>query len=272
MSSSRTTPEQLIARHPLLGKQCSDALRKMASSLRLATLRKGEFICRESTPVVSFWLLQSGEVKLVRHTTKGQSLLIDIILPEEVFGLVFYDHHPVYPYSAVALKDTTCLAFPVKAFQAEAENNGELAKALLQDTCLRLCHSLRMRGLLLEEAPSRVATLLLNLFEKFGRRIPETRAVLAELSGVTVETAIRITRALAEEGILETRRGSIEILDLDAVVVIQKRRPTVFAEPITAESVSQLLGRLIRPDFGRCPQPDKRRAWGQHEDVFTQRG
>lgn len=217
MSSPDEQLKEQVARHPLLGKLRPKTRRQMITDMRMISARKGENICRESDPVGAFWLLQHGEVKLVRHTTKGQTLLIDIILPQETFGLVFYDHDPVYPYSAIALKETTCLAFPLKQLCVEADENADLARALLRDTCLRLCHSLRMRGLMLEEAPVRIATLLLNLTEKFGPVIPETRAVLADLSGLTVETAIRITRSLAEEGIVKTHRGSVEILDLPAL-------------------------------------------------------
>jgi len=217
MSSPDEQFMQQIARHPLLGKIRPPARRDILAEARLAHVPRDGTICREGDPVGAFWLLRSGEVKLARHTTKGQTLLIDIILPDETFALVFYDHHPVYPYSAIALKDSACAAFPLRLLWAEAEENAELARALLRDTCLRLCHSLRMRGLMLEDAPVRVATLLLNLTEKFGPIIPETRAVLADLSGLTVETAIRITRALAEEGIVKTHRGRIEILDLPAL-------------------------------------------------------
>jgi len=56
--------------------------------------------------------------------------------------------------------------------------------------------------------------MLLYLHEKFGRLIPQTRATLAELAGTTVETALRITKALTRSGILATSRGRMEILSL----------------------------------------------------------
>jgi CRP-like cAMP-binding protein len=69
-----------------------------------------------------------------------------------------------------------------------------------------------MRGLSLEQARVRVAHQLLLLSEKFGPVIPQTRAVLAELAGTTVETAIRISNAMARDGVIVTRRGQIEVL------------------------------------------------------------
>jgi len=87
-----------------------------------------------------------------------------------------------------------------------------LQRALLRDTCEKLAHANQMRGLSLEQARVRVAHQLLLLSEKFGPVIPQTRAVLAELAGTTVETAIRISNAMARDGVIVTRRGQIKVL------------------------------------------------------------
>ena len=82
-----------------------------------------------------------------------------------------------------------------------------------------------MRVLWLEEARVRIAYLLLYLYEKFGRVIPETRATIAELAGTSVETAIRITSGLVKRGILATRRGQVEILSLARLRVCAQGEP-----------------------------------------------
>ncbi|MDQ7055705.1 MAG: helix-turn-helix domain-containing protein [Persephonella sp.] len=46
-------------------------------------------------------------------------------------------------------------------------------------------------------------------------RAPITRQDLAEMTGTTVETAIRIMSRWKKEGIVNTERGKIEILDPD---------------------------------------------------------
>lgn len=173
-----------------------------------------EVVCREGDNANHAWLLLDGEVKLIRHTTTGHVLLVDILLAGELFGAVFYTEHPVQPATAMAVKPTRLLTFPISVFTTEQATNPALQSALLEDTCLKLCQSIALRGLGLEEVPVRIASILCRLSEKFGRIIPETRSTLAELAGTTTETAIRVTRDLAEDGVLRLGRGRIEVLDL----------------------------------------------------------
>ena len=148
------------------------------------------------------------------YSTKGTALLLEIVLPNQLFSAVFHAHEPVYPCTAVAMKPTEVLSFRRKDLMEDLENNPPLQKMLLADISLKLCQAVKMRGLWLEEARVRIAQVLLYLCEKFGRLIPETRATVAELAGTSVETAIRITNRLARRGILATGRGQVEILSL----------------------------------------------------------
>jgi CRP-like cAMP-binding protein len=112
------------------------------------------------------------------------------------------------------MKPTELLSFRRKDLMDNLENNPPLQRMLLADTSQKLCQAIQMRGLWLEEARVRIAQVLLYLCEKFGRVIPKTRAIVAELAGTSVETAIRITNRLARRGILATGRGQVEILSL----------------------------------------------------------
>jgi CRP-like cAMP-binding protein len=203
-----------VRANELLSKLRASSKQKLMAGAKFEALETGAAICHQEAPVVRFWLALRGEVKLVKYTTRGVALLIDIILPNELFGTVFYHDNPVYPCTAVAMKRTELLSFRLKDLTDDLEDNPPLQRMLLADTCYKLCQAQHMRGLWLEEARVRIAHLLLYLHEKFGRVIPETRATVAELAGTSVETAIRITNALAQRGILATRRGQIEILSL----------------------------------------------------------
>lgn len=203
-----------IAANEVLSKLRVASKQKLLTSATFQELDRGAVICHQETPAIRFWLVLRGEIKLVKYTTKGVALLIDLVLPNQLFGAVFYHHNPVYPCTALAMKPTELLSFRLKDLIDDLEDNPPLQRMLLADTCFKLCHAQRMRGLGLEEARVRVAHLLLYLYEKFGRVIPVTRATLAELAGTTVETAIRISNALARRGILATRRGEIEIRSL----------------------------------------------------------
>ena len=203
-----------IGANEALSKLRASSKRKLMAGATFEDLERGAVICHEEAPAVRFWLVLRGEVKLVKYSAGGASLLVDIVLPNQLFAAVFHQHNPVYPCAAVAMKPTELLSFRRRDLMDDLEDNTSLLRMLLADTSHKLCQALQMRGLWLEEARVRIAHLLLYLHEKFGRVIPETRATIAELAGTSVETAIRITNGLARRGILATRRGQVEILSL----------------------------------------------------------
>src|SRR5437773_11947591 len=203
-----------IAANEVLSKLRAVSKQKLTAGATFEALERGTVIYHEEAAAARFSLVLRGEVKLVTYSTRGAALLIDIVLPNQLFGAVFHDRNPVYPCTAVAMKPTELLSFRRKDLMEDLENNPPLQKMLLADTSYKLCQALQIRGLCLEEARVRIAQVPLDLCEMFGRVIPETRATLAELAGTSVETAIRITNRLARRGLLATSRGKVEILSL----------------------------------------------------------
>ncbi len=201
-----------VASNQVLSKLRAVSKQKLTAGATYEALERGTVIYHEETPAARVSMVLRGEVKLVTYSTKGAALLIDIVLPNQLFGAVFHDHNPVYPCTAVAMKPTELLSFRRKDLMEDLENNPPLQRMLLADTSQKLCQAIQMRGLSLEEARVRIAQVLLYLCEKFGQVIPETRATIAELAGTSIETAIRITNRLARRGILATSRGQVEIL------------------------------------------------------------
>jgi len=190
------------------------AKRKLRAGATFQEVEREAAICHQQAPAVRFWLVLRGEVKLVKYTARGSALLIDLVLPNQLFGALFHLRERVYPCTAVAMRPTELVSFRSRDLIEGLEGNASLQRFLLAETCEKLWQAQQMRGVWMEDASVRIAHVLLHLHEKFGPIIPETRATLAELAGTSVETAIRISRALARRGILVTRRGQIEILSL----------------------------------------------------------
>jgi len=209
--------DDAIQSNEVLSKLRRTAKEALAAGAKPEKLDRGKVVCHQGASAGRFWLLISGKIKLVNYTSKGAALLIDLVLPNQIFGTLFYDQNPIYPCTALTVQPSQLLSFRLKDLLADLDRNPALQKILLADTCRKLCQAQHMRGLGLEQAPVRLAHSLLHLHEKFGLIIPETRSTLAELAGMSVETAIRITRALAKRGILETRRGQMEIRSLAAL-------------------------------------------------------
>lgn len=174
---------------------------------------KDECLYREGQEATDLWLLISGQVKLVKQCSKGRRLIVELLLPQAVFGGADPASARVHTCSAIAITETEALSFPMRCFREILDGNLNMQKALLSNTCERLCHAQQMWSLLLESSPHRIRRLLLYLYDQFGPEIPCTRAILAEMAGTSVETAIRVTRQLSQREFIATERGKIMILD-----------------------------------------------------------
>lgn len=206
-----------IAANEFLSKLRPSSKHKLAHSALLHCFGKSETVYHQAANAERFWLVRKGAVKLVQYGTQGAVLLLDLVLPNQFFGAVFYPENPVYPSDAETVNGVESWSFRRRDLLDDLRNNSLLQRAFLADICSKLCESQRMRGLFLELAPVRVATVLLNLHARFGRIIPQTRETVAAMAGTTVETAMRTTGQMARVGIVTTKRGQIRVVSLGSL-------------------------------------------------------
>ncbi len=226
--------KKAISANALLSLLEPSEQKALAAVAHLQRFAKGQTIYEEGKPAADIWVVASGQVKIVKFSEGGQALALELMIAPELFGAVFYAQDPVYPCSAIALQETAVLRFRVADLFSCSKKNSRLQDAMLAETCRRFCHAQNMRGLAMEKARKRIAYVIVYLHRKFGSEILHSRATLAELAGVTVETAIRTTSLLNQRGIIETKRGSIEVRSLAmleefAFGIPAKNRPAIVA-------------------------------------------
>ena len=204
----------LIAGNSLLAQLRVAEIKRLDAAARRVIVEKGEVIFREDDAADAVWLIVSGMVKLVRFARLEVRLALELRLSGDLLGAIFYREQPRHPCSAVALERTDLLRFPGTLLDELLSKNPTLTRTFLAEVCRQLCHAQQMRGLAHDDVPRRVGRALLYLHARFGPDIAQSRAILAELAGTTVESAIRVTRELARRGIISTSRGRIEIQSL----------------------------------------------------------
>jgi len=167
---------------------------------------------QEGEPADHLWIVRSGWVRLVRRVTDGQHLTVDIVTPKGRFcGLTaFIGGH--YMATAVAAGPVTVVAIPAKALSHLMQEHVELASYVAKQFDERYQHMVAAYTTAFCPVQQRLAAVLIRLKGAFGSVLPVTRREVAEMGGTTVETAIRVTRQMQKEGILQVSRGRIEIL------------------------------------------------------------
>src|SRR6516225_7475637 len=177
----------VISQHRLLRVLDESSQQKLAEIANLRDYQATEVLYHEGETATDVWIVVTGQVELIKLTAKGHEFIIELAIPQDLFGAVFYSECPRYPATAVAMQPTRVLHFPIREMHDLLARNHRFMKEVLADTCLRLCHAQHMRGLTVEDVPKRIAGALVYLFEKFGSEILESRATLAKLAGTTVE-------------------------------------------------------------------------------------
>ena len=217
--------ENFLKEIPLLEDIPPEEIKKISTYFHLKEYKKNEYIFFEGDEEPGIYIVIDGIVKLIKETADGKTVILRLVTPKEVFGwLVMGESRPTSTYTAQALVDTKVLHISNQDFLKLLNLYPALAVKITCDASKMLLEAYdRLKSLAAEKVEGRIANLLLELSRKIGKeedgkiviRAPITRQDLAEMTGTTVETAIRIMSKWKKEGIVNTERGKIEILDPD---------------------------------------------------------
>jgi CRP/FNR family transcriptional regulator, dissimilatory nitrate respiration regulator len=195
---------------------------------RVATLtsarqfERGDTIFSEGDPAEQFFVVVSGRVKVYKMTPAGKDVILEIFGAGDPLGAVaVYEGWP-FPASAQALEETVCLAIARRDFFELLEQHPSLVRGLLAGLTMRLVElTNRLAELTGGRVEPRIARLFLKLANEIGR--PErgglflplslSRQELADLSGTTIETAIRIMSRWSKQQIVLTEKDGFVIVN-----------------------------------------------------------
>jgi len=173
-----------------------------------------------------FYLVRSGHVKIVRHSKAGKDVVLELLGPGEIFGGVAVIEKRPYPASAQATEPTVVLKIPADPMIALAERHPAFIKemALMIGRRLRTAHD-SVASLAVDPVEARLAAALLRLAKREGTRgqtgvtLPFhlTRQSLADMTGTTVETAIRVLSRWLRDGLLADDGGRLVLTDWDGL-------------------------------------------------------
>ena len=171
-------------------------------------------------------MVTSGRVKVFKMTPMGKDVILEIFGVGDPIGAVaVYEGWP-FPASAVALDDTTCVLIERHAFFMLLEQYPSLVRGLLLGLTQRLIElTNRLAELTGGRVEPRFARLFLKLAGEMGRQadgglfipMPLSRQELADLTGTTIETAIRIMSRWGKQSIVRTDKDGFLLQDRPAL-------------------------------------------------------
>ena len=221
--------DEAIRRSSVFRRLGAEDRQRLAAVSRLKTAPKGDRIFGEGEPSDFFITILSGRVKIFKMTAAGKDIILEIFGPGDPLGAVAaYEGWP-FPASAVALEDTSCLLIPRAAFFALLEEYPSLVRGLLLGLTHRLVElTNRLTDFSGGRVEARFARLFLKLASDLGRPAADgtliplalSRQELADMTGTTIETCIRIMSRWGKDEIVRTEKEGFVVLDepaLDAI-------------------------------------------------------
>jgi CRP-like cAMP-binding protein len=222
MTGDMSTPTaDLLRKISLFRRVSPDDRTRIAEVAHFRRYGPGEMIFREGDAGDTFLTIVQGRVKVFKATPAGKEIILEIFSSGDPLGAVAVYENADLPASAVALEATECLAIAQRDFFALLEQHPALVRGLLSGLTLRLAELTRRLADMTGRVESRFARLFLKLADQIGKperggtfvAMPLTRQELADLTGTTIETAIRIMSRWQKDDVVRTEKDGFVIVD-----------------------------------------------------------
>jgi CRP/FNR family transcriptional regulator len=216
------TPEDVRQSSPFFRRLSPVDLERLASIAVSKTFERGGVVFAEGDAPAYLHTIASGRVKMIKRMPSGKEVILEIMGPGDPLGaVVAYEGRP-YPATAVALERTECLLLPRSELFAMLERYPSVVRGFLSGMARRIVElTQRIPEVAGGRVETRFALLFLKLSEKLGR--PEGEALfiplhlsrqdLADLTGTTLETSIRVMSRWGKEGVVLTEEGGFRVVE-----------------------------------------------------------
>ncbi|MCI2430745.1 Crp/Fnr family transcriptional regulator [Candidatus Acetothermia bacterium] len=185
-----------------------------------------ETIFHEGAPAFGFFIICQGQVKLVKQGSGAKRQILKIIGPGELLGEENIFNGKAHGASARTLEPTSARFVKREEFLDFLKRHPQVALQLAEKIARELQgFQAKLIEVAYEGCRARLARILLALAREYGAEEKEglritaklTRNDLAEMAGISTETAIRTLTELEERRLIRLERRKICILDQDGL-------------------------------------------------------
>lgn len=180
-------------------------------------VQKSEIIFKEDDAPEYYFQIKKGNIKLANFKNKNEEFIQSFHKEGDSFGEIFlFCKHQRYPVAAVATKDSVILKLQYSKFLKLLESDFEIQLDFLRNCAERSYYSYTfLNSLTSEDATHQLLTVLDHLKENQHAtpgtpyKVPYTRKELSQLTGLRIETVIRILKKMESENVVKIVRGRV---------------------------------------------------------------
>jgi CRP/FNR family cyclic AMP-dependent transcriptional regulator len=219
--------DAILKQIPLFAELTLAERKALGAHLRPVRYARGQTIFLEGEPGTGLYIVESGRVKITLISEQGgKEIVLALVGPSDFFGdLALLDGEP-RSASAEAAEASRLWLLRRDDFLHFIGSHSGAARTLLAVLSRRL----RQNAQLLQDAaflaiPGRLARVLVDLAERDGKPGPAgvelplqlTQTELAGLVSATRESVNKWLRTFEKQGLLQYRRRTMTILDLEGL-------------------------------------------------------
>ena len=215
---------------PLLNILSGKERERILHDLTESHYGKNEFIFREGEPTEYFHIVKEGTVKCTTSSPGGKECALKMLLPGDLFccdAAAFAEG--CHPGSAQPLGNVSILRFKKKTYFDLLRKNPEAAIEVIKYLGNRLREAQeKAKMFALGGAEQRLAALLVDLAARSGLHeshgirlsVRVTREDMANMVGITTETAIRIMSRFKRDQLVAGTANRLVIRDISRLKVL----------------------------------------------------
>lgn len=214
---------------PLLSSLPADAQAQLLPLFRSRELERDEYVFFEGDPAEFLYVVGEGKVKILKHSDTGKDLILQVLSAGDSYGTVDILDGKEYTVSAQTMEPALVWSMHRTDYLDMLNRHPALGLEIVRCLSRQLKDAYgTMQSLAVERVERRIARILLKLAAATGQQTdrgivigsPLTRQDIADMTGTTVETAIRVMSRFTKSGIIRSERRQIVLLEPHQLVLI----------------------------------------------------
>ena len=207
-----------------------DQLDEFRAAGSTSVYKQRQVVFSEGSPATGLYILCHGAVKLYHSDRFGRDHILEVAGPGAVLGELALDEEPELSVSAETLTESQLCFLARDRLVGFLQRHPMTGVRLIAALSSELASARRkVRDLALKGAESRLAGLLVQLGRANGGASPDkplrlvyTRRELAEMIGVSTETAIRLLGKLKQKKAIKVDGRDITITDIEKLTRVAR--------------------------------------------------
>ncbi|MBT3935857.1 MAG: Crp/Fnr family transcriptional regulator [Bacteroidetes bacterium] len=189
--------------------------------------KKGETICKQGAISSYIMILMDGLTKNFLEGTLQKGFNFSFIKPFDFIGLSSLYGKNVHHFSGTAITGCKICLVDIELFKQVIQNNPAFAEEVMKWYCrITEGHLKRLSAIANKQALGKVADVLIYLSEKiFESNLIEpiiSRKDMAELAGMSTESAVRVLSELKKDKVINIHHKGIEIVNMKLLQTLSK--------------------------------------------------